>query len=387
MIRCIATVQKSPTSTIDAVPELVALDLPVGEQFIQSVRDAWGRGHAVAPIDQRLPHVAKTQLMETLRASSVVTTAGTTQLRDGLPVKSGDALIVATSGSTGNPKAVVHTHHSIRAALDAGGARLGLDGSEHWLLCIPVAHVGGFLLVARHLLDGAPLTTLDRFSVDTVTAAAAAGATHVSLVATALSRIDASIFEAILLGGAAAPPRLPKHVITTYGMTETMGGFAYNGLPLDGVTIEIREGEIFVKGPMLLREYRDGTNPVGADSFLATGDLGECDPNGRLTVHGRRGDLINTGGEKVWPIAVERVLLDHPLIADCAVRGVTDDQWGQRVVAWIVAAGEVPTLDDVRRHIKNTLPAYCAPHEIRSVAAIPRTPLGKVDTPALMRER
>lgn len=365
------------------VPELVALDLPVGPAFIDRVLDAWDRGDAVAPVDQRLPADARRRTLDALRPTRLVSAHGHTTVLDGTPVEPGDALVVTTSGSTGTPKAVVHTHDSLAAAVRASNLRLGLDGSEPWLLCIPVAHVGGFLVLARHLVTSTPLTVHDRFDAGDVMQAARAGATHVSLVATALRRIDPSAFTRILLGGAAAPASIPDNVTVTYGMTETMGGFAYDGRPLDGVAVTVRDGEILVKGPMLMRTYRDGSLPMTADGFFPTGDLGVMLDDGRIRVHGRRGDLIITGAEKVWPLTVERVLETHPAVRECAVRGIDDPEWGQRVVAWIAPTGDTPTLETIRAHVKESLPAYCAPRELRIVDALPRTPLGKVDVVAL----
>ena len=365
------------------VPELVALDMPVGARFIERVRSAWEQGDAVAPLDQRLSPRAKERLITAIRPTRLATESSEQALPDGEPVETGDALVVTTSGSLGVPKAVVHTHDSIRAALRAGAERLALHGNEHWLLCIPAAHVGGFLLVARHIIDGNALTVHDRFEPAAVTSTARAGATHVSLVATALQRIDPALFARILLGGAAAPPSLPPNVTVTYGMTETMGGCVYDGRALSGVDIVLRDDEIFVKGPMLMRSYREGPLPLTPDGYLPTGDLGSWKDSGVLAVHGRRGDLIISGGEKIWPTAVESALTGHPHVRECAVRGVEDAQWGQRVVAWIVADDAPPTLEDIRSWVKDTLPPYCAPREIRLVDALPRTALGKIDGVAL----
>jgi o-succinylbenzoate---CoA ligase len=131
---------------------------------------------------------------------------------------------------------------------------------------------------------------------------------------------------------------------------------------------------------MLLRAYRDGTSPVADDGWLATGDVGAWDDDGRLVVHGRAGDVVVTGGEKVWPTPVEEALRTHPAVADVAVAGRPDDEWGQRVVAWVVASegAEPPTLDALRDHVRSTLPAYAAPRELRLVTELPRTALGKI---------
>ena len=93
--------------------------------------------------------------------------------------------------------------------------------------------------------------------------------------------------------------------------------------------------------------------------------------------------MIISGGEKIWPTAVESVLASHPHIRECAVRGVEDAHWGQRVVAWIVVGEASPTLEEIRTWVKESLPPYCAPREVRLVDALPRTALGKIDGVAL----
>jgi O-succinylbenzoic acid--CoA ligase len=129
----------------------------------------------------------------------------------------------------------------------------------------------------------------------------------------------------------------------------------------------------------VLRCYRDGRDPKTADGWLATGDLGEV-RDGQLVVHGRRGELIITGGENVWPAVVEDALRSHPAVADVAVVGQPDEDWGARVVALVVPADAAapPGLDALRDHVKERLPAYAAPRELRLVTHIERTALGKV---------
>jgi O-succinylbenzoic acid--CoA ligase len=164
-------------------------------------------------------------------------------------------------------------------------------------------------------------------------------------------------------------------------MTETGSGVVYDGVPLDGVDVRVVAGEVQLRGLMLLRAYRDGTDPKDAAGWLPTGDAGVWDAAaGRLTVFGRTGDLVITGGENVWPVAVERVLDRHRAVAEVAVVGRPDPEWGQRVVALVVPADQAapPTLDAVRAAVKAELPAYAAPRELVLVDALPRTPLGKV---------
>jgi O-succinylbenzoic acid--CoA ligase len=147
---------------------------------------------------------------------------------------------------------------------------------------------------------------------------------------------------------------------------------------LEGVEIRADDrGQIWVRGPMLLRCYRDGTDPKDADGWFATGDLGEVFIDGSLEVSGRAGDLIITGGENVWPEPVERRLRAHPKVIDAAVVGRADPEWGQRVVALIVS-DDPPTLDELRDWVKTELPAHAAPKAIEPVSTLPRTAVGKL---------
>jgi len=304
-------------------------------------------------------------------------------LGDGRPVEPGDALVVATSGSTGEPKGVVLTHEAVTASARATSTRLGVDaGADRWLACLPLAHVGGLSVVTRALVTGTELIVHDSFDAAAVEQEARRpGAMFVSLVSTALLRIDPSLFRTVLLGGGQPPDGfVADNVVITYGMTETGSGVVYDGVPLDGVEVRIVDGEVYVRGPMLLRGYRDGRDPKTADGWLPTGDAGAFDRDGRLTVFGRRADMIITGGEKVWPHAVEEVLVVHHDVADVAVGGRPDPEWGQRVVAWVVPvdSSRPPTLSSLRAFAAEQLPSYAAPRELTLVASLPRTALGKL---------
>jgi O-succinylbenzoic acid--CoA ligase len=314
---------------------------------------------------------------------------GEHHVADGRPVEPGDAHDVATSGTTGAARGVVLTHDAVAASARATSARLAVAQADGWLACLPLSHVGGLSVVTRAIITGTRLTVVPAFDTQAVEAAARAGATLVSLVPTALRRIDPTLFRVIVLGGSRPPAERPANTVTTYGLTESGSGVVYDGRPLDDVEVRLgADGEIELRAPMLLRCYRDGTDPKDPEGWLPTGDVGTWREDGRLRVHGRRGDLIVTGGENVWPDPVEARLAAHPSVAEVVVAGREDEEWGQRVVAFVVprdAAGP-PGLDQLRDWVKEQLPPWCAPRELVLRRDIPRTSLGKPRRDALLAD-
>lgn len=370
---------------LSVVLELVAIDLPGGPEFVDALRRAWDAGDAALPVDQRVTSQVKEELYAELAPATIVGPGGRTTRPGGRPVEPDDALVVATSGTTGTPKGVVLTHGAVEASARATSARLGVDPARHrWLACLPLNHVGGLSVVTRSLVTGTPLVVLPQFEVTAVEALAGPDV-MVSLVTTALRRTRAALFHTVVLGGSQPPDDLPPNVITTYGLTETGSGVVYDGRALDGVEVGIEAGEIRLRGPMLLRAYRDGSSPLDGQGWLPTGDLGSFDSGGRLVVAGRKSDLIISGGENVWPGPVEDAIRTHPAVADVAVAGRADPEWGEVVVAWVVPADptEPPTLADLRSLVAERVAPFAAPRRLVLVDSLPRTSIGKVRRDAL----
>ncbi|MBS1836189.1 MAG: AMP-binding protein [Actinobacteria bacterium] len=376
--------------------ELVALSITPGAAFLDALRRVWDGGDAVVPLDPGAPLVHNRRIVAALAPGSVIEADGERRSLDGgIPVLDGDALVIATSGTTGTPKGVVHTHAGIATAARLTATTPSSTGSTCWLACLPLTHVGGFSVITRALLNDATLVIHDRPDAARIDEAARQGATHVSLVTTLLGRIDASLWETILLGGSAIPRDRPSNAVATYGMTETFGGVVHDGRALDGVEVRIDEpdedgvGVIELRTPTLMRSYRgtddliDGNDAADArdpDRWYRTGDLGSLSADEVLDVAGRSDDLIVTGAVKVWPTPVEEVLRRHPGVADVAVLGTADAEWGQRVVAVVVPSdpGSPPTLGSLRDHVRAELPAAAAPKELRLADVLPRTSLGKL---------
>ena len=323
------------------------------------------------------------------------------------PVEPGTAVVVATSGSTGEPKGVLLSAAALRASAEATHERLGGPGA--WLLAMPAHHIAGIQVLVRALLAGHEPAVLDLtggFRADAFVAASAAlpGRRYTALVPTQLARLvrdDAGLealrsFDGVLVGGAATPEPLVARaraegvrLWTTYGMSETAGGCVYDGVPLRGVRVRLGPaGVVELGGPTLAHGYRlrpDLTRQAFADGWFRTADLGSLDGD-RLTVLGRVDDVINTGGVKVAAAAVERVLCGRPGVSEACVVGVPDAEWGERVVAVLVADEVVTSAEDLRAAVRAELGAAAVPKQVRFVAELPLRGPGKIDR-KLVREQ
>jgi O-succinylbenzoic acid--CoA ligase len=285
-----------------------------------------------------------------------------------------EPLVIATSGSTGEPKRVVLSRAAMRASADATHARLG--GPGHWELNLPPTYVAGVQVLFR-----------------TIRAGEGATRRYVSLVPTQLVRMRTDWealtgYDAVLVGGGPLDPQVRADaeragvpVVQTYGMSETCGGCVYDGVPLDGVEVRIDGDDVLLRGPMLFDGYEGDPRRTAAafrDGWLVTNDLGHWAEDGRLRIDGRVDDVVISGGVKVPAQAVATMLRAGLPEAGVEVVGVPDAEWGERVVA--VVTTDAVTLDSLRDLVE---PRAWAPRQLVVVPEIPLLPNGKPDLVAM----
>jgi len=367
----------------------------------------WARGAAATVLPEDGPATERQALLELLRPAAVVSrgpsgTLARTPLAGAVPVDGDVAVLVTTSGSTGVRKAVALSITALDASVAASLARLDARPGERWGLALPTHHVAGLSVLLRARALGRRASV----AADT-TAVADLEVDHVALVPTQLADLldlgaDLRRFRTILLGGARPDRELlaraaaaGARIVVSYGMTETVGGCVYDGVPLDGVEVAVTgAGRIRVRGPVLLHGYRtrgeDGrirdVPGVDADGWFTTSDVGELH-DGELTVTGRSDEVLVSGGVNVPLAAVRAAIASHPGVTQVAVTAIPDARFGEVPAAVVVAADPAvpPTLEALRTHVKDRAPAAYAPRRLVVVAALPRDGLGKVPRAALDR--
>jgi O-succinylbenzoic acid--CoA ligase len=368
--------------------------MPASRAWLRVLRLAREAGAAVLPVDVRLSASERKALLTQARPTVSLDAEGARRL-DGVPVDGDIELVVATSGTSGQPRLVELPCAAVAAAIRASAVAIGARSGDGWLACLPPAHIGGLLVVYRHLILGAPITFRSRATPAVI--AALPDVRFTSLVPTQLLRLlDAAsqlgTFRAIMVGGSGMSAELAKRaaqagasVVPTYGMTETCGGVVYSGRPLAGVEVRAdASGELLMRGPTLMRGYRFDA-PATAAAFapggwLRTGDGGSVAVDGTVNVLGRLADFIVSGGEKIWPAEVEVELAGHADVAAVMVSASPDREWGQRVVARVVPRrrSAPPTLEALRAYAGESIARHKLPREVIIVDHLDRTALGKV---------
>jgi O-succinylbenzoic acid--CoA ligase len=307
-----------------------------------------------------------------------------------------EPLVIETSGSTGRAKRVVLSRDAMRASALATQERLG--GPGQWVLNLPPTYVAGVQVLYRSVVAGTEPLFEDQ--VDCLPP----GRAYISLVPTQLYRAledgfdtrDLTRYDAVLVGGGPLSPevraeaeRCGIRVVQTYGMSETCGGCVYDGRPLADVEIRIGEDdEVLLRGPMLFDGYEDDperTAAVMKDGWFRTSDVGRLDDDGRLWVTGRLDDVIISGGVKVPGATVADRLKTHPLVDDAVVLGVPDEEWGERVVAFVVHAegAMAAVMADPERYEQEHRDLFpergWAPKKYVRIDEVPLLPNGKPD--------
>lgn len=347
------------------------------------------------------------------------------------------AMMVYTSGTTGKPKGVVVTHANLRAQITSLIEAWGWSGNDRTLLVLPLHHVHGIVnVVGCSLWAGATCEMLPKFDVEETWSRIESGRLTVFMAVPTIYRRLIAVWEAapperresmsaacrtlrLMVSGSAALPvqtltqwrEISGHtLLERYGMTELgmalsnplagerRAGFV--GSPLPGVEVRIVNeqgapvesgiaGEIEVRGPNVFLEYwqrSDATAAAFRDGWFRTGDTATME-DGSYRILGRSSvDIIKTGGFKVSALEIEEELRAHPAIAECAVVGIPDDEWGERVSAAVeLAPGAKLTLKALQAWARERLAPYKVPRALRSVAALPRNAMGKVMKPEVAK--
>ena len=328
------------------------------------------------------------------------------------------AALIATSGSTGEPRIARLSHRALGAAAAALSEHLGVE-DDRWLLALPLAHVGGLSILVRAVRERrtvvlfAPERSLLTELESLARVIERRRVTLVSLVPTLLARLLEAPLEwcpppslrLVLLGGAPIPRALVTRarkrgipLVPTYGMTETcaavtLGRYAdrldtnppagellASGVVLPGVELRVTGGAIEVRGPTLFSGYLGETKGHPPAAWLTTSDRGAFDARGELTVTGRTTDVIITGGENVDPAEVEAALLAVPGVRMACVFGTEDATFGELVTALVVVSDHQPrATPDLASALAHALAPYKRPRHIELVETLPLTPAGKVD--------
>jgi len=329
------------------------------------------------------------------------------------------AWLLFTSGSTGPPKGVLHTHRSLTTAVRGTVAGRSVRPGGVYLLPFPMCHVAGYnMLVHHHALS--TVLPVAAFRPDEFAALVLAHrVTSCSLAPTMLHSLLAHLettgrtlptLRSVSYGSAAIPADLLRRALDRldvdfhqgYGMTETGGNVTFlgpvehrtavdadpsvlasAGRPHDEVEIRVDGrgpvGEIMIRGRQVAAGYWPGREPVTVDGWLPTGDVGRIDAEGRLMVVDRIKDVVITGGENVSSREVEDVLSGHPDVDQVAVVGVADEYWGEAICAVVVArVGSTPSADDLVAHVRANLTAFKRPRHVLFVPSLPLTPNGKI---------
>ena len=328
--------------------------------------------------------------------------------------------ILRTSGSSASPKDVELPRSAFVASAAGLQAVYPFSAADRWLLCMPIAHVGGLSILTRSLIARRPAVVLPSFDADeALCRIVRSGVTRLSAVPTMLNSLIErdrnnvlSRLSLVLVGGAACPHDLMRECnergVTaklTYGLTEACSmatvqsprhtSYDSCGATIPGIEMRIGDdagepcaagsrGRILLRGRSMMAGYHHALPPLDNNAWFDTGDLGHLDAEGSLHVWARRNDLIITGGENVSPLEVELAIAAHPGVREVAVVGVPDARWGETVAAAVVWAPNANhTLDELLSWLGPRLAAFKRPRRLIAVSGLPRLASGKLDRVAV----
>ena len=332
--------------------------------------------------------------------------------------KNASRQVIMTSGTTGAPRGAARSKAGPEDAV-AALSRIPLRAQETTVIAAPVFHAWGLGHLSLAMVLGSTVVLQRRFDPDAVLRAVEQHrATALVVVPVMLVKLveameqgsyDTSSLRVIASSGSSLPGGLATKVLETfgpvlynlYGSTEV--AYAAVATPEDlqadpgtagkaphGVTLRVVDdqgrdcppgtpGRIFVGSGLAFSGYTDGSDKDRLGTLVATGDVGQLDEDGRLTVLGRDDDMVVIGGENVYPSQVEEVLHAHPSVDDVAVVDVPDDQWGARLVAHVVAKpGQTVDEKELQALVKEQLARFAVPREVKVVDELPRNTTGKV---------
>jgi o-succinylbenzoate---CoA ligase len=384
----------------------VALAFEPSGEYVVLLHALIKLGAVAAPLDPRLGETELEPLLAGLAPRLVLREPAEALTADEAPGAELDEetetddvhCVIHTSGSGGRPKPVELTYGNHLWNAIGSGVRIGVAPTDMWLCCLPLHHIGGLAIVLRSALYRTAVV-LERFDPEAISAQLAARpVTIVSLVPTMLARlldagVDLTALRCVLLGGGPAPQALIERaleadvrVTPTYGLTEAASQVTTmspgeaalkagsTGPPI--LTSEVRiadDGTIEVHGPSVAE------GEAGEDGWLRTTDLGRLDEDGYLYVLGRADEVIVSGGENVSPEEVERVLLEHPAVADAGVGAIDDPEWQQAVIARVVLGdGGQVTESELQAFCRERLAGFKVPKAIEFAPELPRNAQGKL---------
>jgi O-succinylbenzoic acid--CoA ligase len=321
------------------------------------------------------------------------------------------ALLIATSGSSGQARAVMLTARNLEAAARAAAARTPLRLGDRWLACLPLFHIGGFSILTRCALAGAEAVLLQGFDAMRVWQALhTERITHLSLVPTMLAQLleittetPPAALRHVLIGGAALSGALAERAMLrgwplqpTYGTSETASQIATLerlppswqpgrvGKPLPGAELALTDdGRLKIRGPMVMAGYANAEHRRGdglEGGWFVSNDLAAIGADGELTIIGRADAVIISGGKKVHPIWVEHILMRCPGMIAVAVVGRSDAVWGEIVTA--IYSG-TPAEADLLAWCRENISGALMPRAALRVATLPQLSNGKPDRHAL----